>query len=891
MSKGSSPVSANAPGYPESTRRQALSWTRRVDRRTPSSSTPKTWTNVQSTSSPGRARAARSRLNGWTFVQGLVLCLTIFSFAGGLVQHAHAAPTGGQFDHIVIIAMENQNYGSVFGSGTGSSNAPFLSSLLALGSTIPQYHSYGAGIGGCSAGCYQAFTEGFQTVSDSWCPRASSPCQTGSTSIADQLSSAGLTSAAFCEDGCPRGADHFPWIGYTSTWNSCVTGSFTCSGQSGPSGMALYNSVSANGNLQFINYLSGGAANYVWFTPTDSHNMHDNSVSSGDAYLQNLLIGSGTLANPSASSVLGSSLFNGSTRTALYLWWDEYDPSPNLLLAKPNGIVKLGFVSSANNYNEYSSLKTIENNWGLGQLQNAASASLMSDIFGVSIPTPLATSFTFSGITAAPSPVTFSASATGGTSPYSFSWTFGDGSSGSGATPSHTYTTAGSYSVVLTASDTASHSAQSTQSITIPAACSGASCCTSNCCTTNCGAQTPGQLAGWGGIRLDEASLSGLRQNTQNLPSCCFTGEVATNMQIAIVRMQSLGYNAVRVDFDPTCTDNTDNNYMSAYSAANLQRAITIAQNYGFWIIIDYHGFTDIIAGSSTGLVQSGYSDLRSCWLGVWSPIINQFKGSYSKIIWEPLNEPRPNSGSDVATLSSGYQAWINQDRQLGDQHWIVVGNICSYGCTLSDFSQGYPTVTDSLGRVFINLHAYMGFPYLTPWTNQEADTYAYQFYQWVLAGQTRTGWPSLNTEVGADPLCSVTVCPNAGWGQCGTPPTTCGGSAGYTTVSFEFVKSLIGLFNKNSPPISWIGWTAGSWTDTPGAPLLGALDPTNWGTMLGSITLTNSTGTGGGGTNFLNLIIQNAGLVLISAAAIVGVSLAVAAGTGRKRRSAPISR
>src|SRR5437016_6552933 len=57
-----------------------------------------------------------------------------------------AAPTGANFDHIVIIAMENQNYAEVLGDGTPagcpSGTAPFLCGMLPLGSTIPNYHSY-----------------------------------------------------------------------------------------------------------------------------------------------------------------------------------------------------------------------------------------------------------------------------------------------------------------------------------------------------------------------------------------------------------------------------------------------------------------------------------------------------------------------------------------------------------------------------------------------------------------------------------------------------------------------------------------------------------------------------------------------------------------------------
>src|SRR6266852_2363052 len=146
-----------------------------------------------------------------------------------------AAPTGSNFNHIVIIAMENQNYGSVI----GSSSAPFINSLAGQGSTISNYHSYGQNINGCSAGCYEAFTSGQQSHSDGWCPRASSPCYT-IPNIADQLSTAGLTSAMFCEDGCPRGADHFPWIAYASTWNSCVTENHPSHANTGTEGAPLH---------------------------------------------------------------------------------------------------------------------------------------------------------------------------------------------------------------------------------------------------------------------------------------------------------------------------------------------------------------------------------------------------------------------------------------------------------------------------------------------------------------------------------------------------------------------------------------------------------------------------------------------------------------------------
>src|SRR6266568_3553254 len=51
--------------------------------------------------------------------------------------------------------------------------------------------------------------------------------------------------------------------------------------------------------------------------------------------------------------------------------------------------------------------------------------------------------------------VSFSATATGGTAPYTFAWTFGDGTSGTGQTPSHTYSAKGPFTATLTITDSA----------------------------------------------------------------------------------------------------------------------------------------------------------------------------------------------------------------------------------------------------------------------------------------------------------------------------------------------------------------------------------------------------------------------------------------------------
>src|SRR5207245_11407510 len=113
-------------------------------------------------------------------------------------------------------------------------------------------------------------------------------------------------------------------------------------------------------------------------------------------------------------------------------------------------------------------------------------------------------------------------------------------------------------------------------------------------------------------------------------------------------------------------------------------------------------------------------SSTQTCWLNFWKSLVQNFTSSYSQVIWEPINEPRITNNTDVAGLSSAYQAVINEVSALGDTHWIVVQNLCSSSCGFSDLSRGYPTVTDPVrnlaqgGRIFISLHSYLGCPYYT---------------------------------------------------------------------------------------------------------------------------------------------------------------------------------
>src|SRR3989454_1162654 len=63
--------------------------------------------------------------------------------------------------------------------------------------------------------------------------------------------------------------------------------------------------------------------------------------------------------------------------------------------------------------------------------------------------------------------VSFTCSATGGTAPYSYAWTFGDGNTGSGPAVSHVYQSAGAMTVTCTATDSASATAAGSTSVDV----------------------------------------------------------------------------------------------------------------------------------------------------------------------------------------------------------------------------------------------------------------------------------------------------------------------------------------------------------------------------------------------------------------------------------------
>src|SRR3989475_10157030 len=392
--------------------------------------------------------------------------------AANFAKAANASsPSGITFDHSVIIIMEDHGIQDVCAGSpppcSGSNGDPYTAGLANSYAIGSQYlgvshfseADYMALLGGDTFGC-----------GNTGCPPVSNQ------NLVDRFESVGLTWKGYIEDqNVASGCDTSYHEPYTPEHNPFVTFTDILNNPARCSKVVLANPSSCTvTDCSLINDLnSASAPNFMWLTPNNCNNMHGftgvcaESIPMGDNYLSGLvpnILKSYTFTNTRAALFIvfdegtGWCPLNGSSEDCVYAVW-----------AGP--LAKTGFVTSSL-YNNYSWTRTIEVNWNLASLtSNDANAKPMTEFFKSSPPPVLlSTSFTYSPTSPQVSQqVSFTASASGGTGPYSFSWAFGDGANATGATVYHTYSTTGSYSVVLTAkdSDPSQQTATFQQTITV----------------------------------------------------------------------------------------------------------------------------------------------------------------------------------------------------------------------------------------------------------------------------------------------------------------------------------------------------------------------------------------------------------------------------------------
>src|SRR2546428_210300 len=280
----------------------------------------------------------------------LVSGIVPFSTPGNSVGPGSISSSAtGNFDQLVVVLMENKNLNEVYGP------APYMTSLADTYAfsegwssiTNPSQPNYIAILGAST----------FGVSGDGNHPNLNHP------TLVDLIETSGHTWNAIAEgsgSGCSinpdRGEDHFPFLSYTT-----ITGN--------PARCA---NLHSGGPADVVAALNAGT-NFIWFTPNDGHNMHDNSVSSGDAWLQ--------------SWVPGLLTAMGSKKAALIIMFDEaYTSPPYIYMSFSGPATKLAYKSTAS-YSHYSLARLLEDVWSGGSLgQGDVSAASPLEFFNAGGP-------------------------------------------------------------------------------------------------------------------------------------------------------------------------------------------------------------------------------------------------------------------------------------------------------------------------------------------------------------------------------------------------------------------------------------------------------------------------------------------------------------------------
>ena len=243
-----------------------------------------------------------------------------------------AAPA--QWKHIVVLMFENKTYDQVIGP------APYITSLADRCATAPRWNDANRKVDGSSDGRYVS-KPNYATLTNGLSPSGHGltndtySTTTDVDNIYNQLRQAGQTFKDYYEaeaGGCDvrfSGDYHDPIRYYTNVADICSE-----------------HDVPLSTFMADVN--SGTLPAFSMILPTNDHNMHDNSVASGDDYARTIL-----------EPLLNSQAYaNGDL--AIFFLWDENTPIPNVVIA-PSVIPGTRMtVQTGNPISHFSALRTWE---------------------------------------------------------------------------------------------------------------------------------------------------------------------------------------------------------------------------------------------------------------------------------------------------------------------------------------------------------------------------------------------------------------------------------------------------------------------------------------------------------------------------------------------------
>jgi hypothetical protein len=266
------------------------------------------------------------------------------------------APAPARWNHIVVLIFENKKYNEVIGP------APYITSLANNCATSTNWKDADTKVDGTPDGNYHS-KPSYATLTNGVSPSVHGlidntySASTHVDNIYNQLHLAGKSFKNYYEaraGGCGvgfRGDYHDPIRYYTNVASICDAHDVP---------LSTFMTDVNNGDLPAFSIL----------LPTNKHNMHDNSVASGDAYAQTIL-----------DPLLNSQAY-AKGDMAIFFLWDEDSPVPNVLLAPSIATGTKITVPAGNPVSHFSALRTWEEMLGLSLLGDTNQAPSLLPFFG-----------------------------------------------------------------------------------------------------------------------------------------------------------------------------------------------------------------------------------------------------------------------------------------------------------------------------------------------------------------------------------------------------------------------------------------------------------------------------------------------------------------------------
>jgi phosphatidylinositol-3-phosphatase len=353
------------------------------------------------------------------------VCLAAGVSVALLGGKSSAASQSG-YSHVVWIVMENHSYSQIIGNTTA---APYINSLAQTYGSATDMHAESHP----SLPNYIAMTSGStQGITDDYGPRMHP------LNVPNLFTQLG-TDARALEESMPSNCyqtssgayavRHDPAVYYTN-FPVCPT------------------------NVVPLGSTPDLSAKFTFITPNLCHDMHDCSIATGDAWLQSFV-----------PKLLASPEYTAET-TVIFITWDEDNSCSGCTNHIPTIVISptTKAITSSDAFNHYSMLRTTEEILGLPLIAGATNAASMGPAFNLDSQTSGPTaSFTY-GCTDLTCSFDGSGSSGGVTA---YSWDFGDGVTGSGATTSHTFAASGTYPVTLTVTGQAGTTDSLTKQVTV----------------------------------------------------------------------------------------------------------------------------------------------------------------------------------------------------------------------------------------------------------------------------------------------------------------------------------------------------------------------------------------------------------------------------------------